>query len=252
MIPRNIHAISLLRIVPPPFPDINDITMVMGQAQITALMMLLLSTVLLMGLFSTLTSIADSNHGGPDSLRDLLPPFRYPTDGGSGGGALQATPQIFQHLASRIFIPLTNTSYRALPAAFGPVLANNGSERANVINGTLLPTKYYSGDVYGCFARDTEVPKPPLNERPFLLLMQRGNCSFAEKVMFAQSLGASAVIVGNNIGSGLIAMSARGSGILIFSLKRLYANRNRQHIEYSHSIRVCVPTDIHGPPRANR
>jgi hypothetical protein len=45
-----------------------------------------------------------------------------------------------------------------------------------------------------------------------IVLVQRGQCSFAEKVRRVQEVGGIAVIVGdNNAGSGLLTMFAKGS-----------------------------------------
>jgi hypothetical protein len=47
-------------------------------------------------------------------------------------------------------------------------------------------------------------------------LVERGDCGFIEKIRHAQAVGASAVIVGDHEGIGLIAMIADGKCMLLY------------------------------------
>ncbi|WFD33281.1 hypothetical protein MCUN1_000094 [Malassezia cuniculi] len=92
---------------------------------------------------------------------------------------------------NKVVLPSLSISYRSRPAAFGP------STSADGIWGKLAPISLISGSDNLACGQDTEVKthaKPP---KDWVALVERGECPFADKVRYAQSLGATAVIVGD-------------------------------------------------------
>ena len=91
---------------------------------------------------------------------------------------------------NKVVLPTVPVSYRARPAEFGT------STDADGYWGTLAPISLYTnGDDLACgkiVAAKKSVPPPD-----WIALVERGGCPFADKVRNAQTLGASAVIVGD-------------------------------------------------------
>ncbi|KAH7406234.1 hypothetical protein DE146DRAFT_676776 [Phaeosphaeria sp. MPI-PUGE-AT-0046c] len=119
-----------------------------------------------------------------------------------------------------------STFFLARPAAFGPALPKNGLSSALWIGSGFSDDTLAKGEL-GCSDTDhgpgTDVQS--LQESAEIdgkvVLLKRGDCGFAEKVLWAQRRGAVAVIVGDNVrGGGLIRMYAQGdtSNITISSL----------------------------------
>ncbi|OAL06216.1 hypothetical protein IQ06DRAFT_343449 [Phaeosphaeriaceae sp. SRC1lsM3a] len=119
-----------------------------------------------------------------------------------------------------------STFFLARPAAFGPGLPTNGLSSALWIGSGFSDDTLAKGEL-GCsdtdHGPDTDVQS--LQESAEIdgkvVLLKRGECGFAEKVLWAQRRGAVAVIVGDNVrGGGLIRMYAQGdtSNITISSL----------------------------------
>jgi len=118
-------------------------------------------------------------------------------------------------VVSKIVVLNSGTEYSSVDAAFGPRVATNG------LAAMLVPIEYLAeGDdkaeaSYGCrplltkprFVASTDDNSEPF---PWIAMVQRGKCSFAEKVLAMQASGAVAVVVGNDIGHpghGLIRMT---------------------------------------------
>src|SRR4051794_41171446 len=80
---------------------------------------------------------------------------------------------------------------------FGPRIPEDGLE------GHLIPLAWlHPNNKHGC----SFVPPPGL--RDWVVLVERGNCSFIEKVRNMQASGAIAVAVGDNEYNSLVAMKA--------------------------------------------
>lgn len=90
----------------------------------------------------------------------------------------------------------TNETYIDRIAAFGPRLTDEG------VVGNLLPPAALE-DRYGC-----EIVTPPCND--WIALIERGECSFVDKVRAMQRSGAKAAIVGDKHYNGWITMYAPG------------------------------------------
>ena len=82
-------------------------------------------------------------------------------------------------------------------------LASFGGDFDDIVQGELVKAW---GDGLACTDSTSEEFKGKI------VLVQRGECSFAEKVRRVQGVGAIAVIVGDNTaGSGLLTMYAKGT-----------------------------------------
>lgn len=120
-----------------------------------------------------------------------------------------------QMALARIVILNSGADYSSVDAAFGPRLASNG------LAAMLVPIEYLAEDEdkaeasYGCHPL---VTKPRFiastddsgEAFPWIALVQRGKCSFVDKVLAMQASGAAAVVVGNDLnhpGHGLIRMT---------------------------------------------
>ncbi|CAG8446535.1 11147_t:CDS:10 [Ambispora gerdemannii] len=98
------------------------------------------------------------------------------------------------------FSQATNATFFDRIAAFGPRLPEDGLE------GHLIPLDMIESDnINGCRALE----KPFVT--PAIVLVERGHCSFIEKVRNMQSSGALAVVVGDPERNGLITMYATGN-----------------------------------------
>lgn len=119
-----------------------------------------------------------------------------------------------------------STFFLARPAAFGPALPKDGLSSALWIGIGFSDDTLATGEL-GCsesdHASDTDIQslRESAEIQGKVVLLKRGECGFAEKVLWAQRRGAVAVIVGDNVrGGGLIRMYAQGdtSNITISSL----------------------------------
>ncbi|KAL0073235.1 hypothetical protein J3Q64DRAFT_1204774 [Phycomyces blakesleeanus] len=95
----------------------------------------------------------------------------------------------------------SNITYNDRIAAFGPRLLG-GVEDGPGLQGNLLPP-ILEKDRYGC-----EVIEPPTTE--WIAFVERGECSFIDKVRAMQASGALAVVVGDRHFNGWITMYAPG------------------------------------------
>ena len=91
---------------------------------------------------------------------------------------------------NKVVLPSLPVSYRSRPAAFGPSTPPDG------IWGSLAPISLFTGsDNLACNNKGHEPAKS--RPRDWIALVERGECLFADKVRFAQSLGAIAVVAGD-------------------------------------------------------
>ncbi|CAG8466159.1 785_t:CDS:2 [Acaulospora morrowiae] len=99
-----------------------------------------------------------------------------------------------------IVVVVTNVTYQDRIAAFGPRLTEEG------FAGFIVPVeKLEEKNVKGCSKLKNEV-----NQKNWIALVERGQCSFIDKVRNMQESGAVAVVVGDNEHNGLITMYATG------------------------------------------
>ncbi|MCB0630501.1 MAG: M36 family metallopeptidase, partial [Lewinella sp.] len=124
------------------------------------------------------------------------------------------------HIDASESYPSGGPSFTAIPAAFGPALDQTGVAGELVIietnvNGSSTCNSCGCGTGQG-------VGLPPNNDvLGKIVLIDRGDCSFIEKIMGAQLGGAAgAIVVNNNPGEGPIAMGGdeTGAAILIPSV----------------------------------
>ncbi|KAI7867030.1 hypothetical protein BDF14DRAFT_776937 [Spinellus fusiger] len=102
-----------------------------------------------------------------------------------------------------ILVLTTNTTYIDRTAAFGPRLTGGSESNAtDILQGNLHPPTLPK-DVYGC----TPV-EPPFEH--WIALVERGQCSFVDKVRTMQESGAIAVVVGDRHYNGWVTMYAPG------------------------------------------
>jgi PA domain len=125
--------------------------------------------------------------------------YAYPSD-----PSAPAPPSIFTHYSADIVVPSTNDTFRSRPAAFG-------SSFEDEFEGELIRSP---GDGLMC---EEVPPSDQIRFRGKIILLQRGQCSFAAKTRNVQRAGAIAAIVGDNTaGSGLLTMYAKGN--LVFHI----------------------------------
>lgn len=108
-----------------------------------------------------------------------------------------------------IVVPLTNDTLPDRGAAFGPSIVEDG------LSGRLIPLSFlHPSNIYAC----QPVTPPDLSD--WIALVERGQCSFIDKVRNMQSSGAIAVAVGDKDRNGLVTMYAAGdtSDVLIPSV----------------------------------
>ncbi|KAK9694505.1 hypothetical protein K7432_013395 [Basidiobolus ranarum] len=101
--------------------------------------------------------------------------------------------------SATLIVLSTNDTYQDRVAAFGPRLTEKGINGTLVLMETLAPEHRH-----GC---GTVSPPPIAN---WIALVERGHCSFIEKVRNMQTSGASAVIVGDTEFDSLVTMYASG------------------------------------------
>ncbi|CAG8553797.1 4730_t:CDS:2 [Ambispora leptoticha] len=98
------------------------------------------------------------------------------------------------------FSQATNATFFDRIAAFGPRLTEEGLE------GHLIPLDMIESDnINGCRTLETRF------DIPTIVLVERGHCSFIDKVRNMQRSGAVAVVVGDPEHNGLITMYATGN-----------------------------------------
>lgn len=95
-----------------------------------------------------------------------------------------------------LLLQATNETYIDRIAAFGPRLTEEG------VLGSLLPPTH-EDDRYGC-----DIVTPPCEN--WVALIERGECSFVDKVRAMQASGAIAAVVGDKHYNGWITMYAPG------------------------------------------
>lgn len=114
------------------------------------------------------------------------------------------SPSIFRYAAD-ILVPNTNDTFSSRPAAFGAGFDD-------VVEGDLVKAW---GNGLACSDVSEEEQKEETGREGYkgkIVLVQRGQCSFAEKVRWVQQVGGIAVIVGDNTpGAGLLTMYAKGT-----------------------------------------
>ncbi|CAG8546264.1 2253_t:CDS:2 [Diversispora eburnea] len=99
-----------------------------------------------------------------------------------------------------IIVVATNVTYQDRIAAFGPRLTDEG------FSGYLVSVETIEeGNQKGC-----SILKKKVNTENWIALVERGQCSFIDKVRNMQASGAIAVVVGDNEHNGLITMYATG------------------------------------------
>lgn len=99
-----------------------------------------------------------------------------------------------------IVVVSTNVTYQDRIAAFGPRLTDEG------LFGYLVSVEEIESDNQkGCDKLKKEV-----HTKSWIALVERGQCTFIEKVRNMQASGAIAVVVGDNEKNGLITMYATG------------------------------------------
>lgn len=142
--------------------------------------------------------------------------------------ALLTLSLLVDSVSGLIEISETGERYPSRLAAFGPRVTMEGME-AFMIPVELLSDTGSEGDAQGC--RPINLASPAAKHvfslfsdsalpRTWVALVERGGCSFSDKIRAMQTSGASGVIVGDNVpGGGLIRMMADGdaSDLLITS-----------------------------------
>ena len=128
--------------------------------------------------------------------------FSSPPDGQRPRMQMYLWPQAGQSNGLKVDSPVT-VSYPFVPAAIGPQLS------LNPVSGQLVLMNDGSNDsTLGC-------QSTPQNLQGKIVLIDRGSCTFASKILNAQQAGAIGVIVANNVTGNPIAMGGNGAGINI-------------------------------------
>ncbi|WFD33009.1 RING-type E3 ubiquitin transferase [Malassezia sp. CBS 17886] len=129
-----------------------------------------------------------------------------PTDRHAAPDAGPDPSKQLQWPGNKIVVPDEHVSYLTRPAAFGP-----GSTDADGLWGWLIDVDEFLGGVgppdhracpragaAGAAASRLVARRPRTPPRNWIALVERGDCSFVEKVRTAQGLGAVAVVVGDS------------------------------------------------------
>lgn len=128
--------------------------------------------------------------------------FSTPPDGQRPRMQMYLWPQASQSNGLKVDSPVT-ASYPLVPAAIGPQLS------LNPVSGQLILMNDGSADsTLGCQTTQQ-------NLQGKIVLIDRGSCTFANKILNAQQAGAIGVIVANNVAGNPIAMGGSGAGINI-------------------------------------
>jgi hypothetical protein len=142
-----------------------------------------------------------------------------------------SSPPIVFSQAADIFVPSTNDTFFSRPAAFG-------SDFPEQLPGRLVKAW---GDGLACSDVASEAADDDLGMEyeGMIVLVQRGLCSFVEKVRRVQHAGGIAVIVGDNVaGSGMVTMYAKGEFLRTHCAGKLNMLL-RRYKRHHHSIDVC-------------
>ncbi|ORZ17172.1 hypothetical protein BCR42DRAFT_414068 [Absidia repens] len=123
-------------------------------------------------------------------------------------------------IQATILVLSSNDTYMDRMALFGPKLEDDGV----IGNVTMAPTSRY-----GC----TLVDEPPTTN--WIALVERGHCSFADKVRTMQLSKAKAVVIGDPHFNGWITMYATGDTSDIF-IPSVYVAQYQFNALQSHSI----------------
>jgi hypothetical protein len=128
-----------------------------------------------------------------------------------------APPSVFSHYAADILVPSTNDTFSSRPGAFGGVFEGEltgilvKAWSDGLACNDIMQTEDTADNVSDATAVDSETYR----SHPFrgkIVLVQRGKCSFADKVRRVQQVGGIAVVVGDNTpSSGLLTMYAKGT-----------------------------------------
>lgn len=119
-----------------------------------------------------------------------------------------------QFVQGNIFVYKNNATYHDRLAGFGPRLINyDGDENKPGIKGYLVSLHLLSyKNRHGCHPFHDLVNYFPDNREKLIVMIQRGECPFVDKVRAMQASGAYAVIIGDNTPTGkLITMYASGN-----------------------------------------
>lgn len=128
--------------------------------------------------------------------------FSTPPDGQRPRMQMYLWPQGNQSNGLRVDSPVI-ASYPLVPASIGPQLS------ANTVSGQLVLMNDGSTDsTLGCQSTQQ-------NLQGKIVLIDRGTCPFATKILNAQQAGAIGVIMANNVTGNPIAMGGNGTGINI-------------------------------------
>ncbi|KAI9193730.1 uncharacterized protein BJ171DRAFT_524360 [Polychytrium aggregatum] len=118
------------------------------------------------------------------------------------GALRKAVPEVLGTLFQDgiVWAPTTNISYTCRFAAFGPSVHHSVDDE-QLPHGNLFWAATLDPDhrPFGCHA--PLLNRTDSNATQWIALVQRGGCSFSEKVRVMQAAGAAAVIVGNNVPS---------------------------------------------------
>lgn len=130
----------------------------------------------------------------------------------TGVGATMAAQQVLANAAETVIASVREVrgTYESQSASFGPPLGFGG------LSGIVMPALDDIGDpTDGCQALTAD---PQKSVKGRIALIRRGTCTFAEKVKNAQDAGAIAVLIDNNVPSGLPGMSGEDPSITIPSV----------------------------------
>ena len=115
-------------------------------------------------------------------------------------GSSNPPSSVFNHYAADIFVPSTNDTFSSRPAAFGGVFDD-------IVEGELVKAW---GDGNAC--KNPVEGEDGEQWEGKIVLVRRGECSFADKVRRVQRVGGKAVVVGDNTaGTGPLTMYAKGT-----------------------------------------
>lgn len=196
------------------------------------------------------SAFSDSISSKVDSLGSTLLYYGgYPTPAPLNEGAVNTDAIQFNGAAlsswseASLYIQRTDALYQSRPSSFGPHLKQD-------FTGLLFPITAFAKDSnsYACSPLPTATPSSPLlvqrsNHEAnrtvppnWIALVQRGNCPFSDKVRVAQSIGASAVLFGDQsyegggIGGfgGLLTPWSPGSFAYHVFTNSLLTRRNKQ------------------------
>ncbi len=151
--------------------------------------------------------MAEAQDGGGTNNANFL------TLGDGAPGRMQmylwssSSPAQLVHIQSSETYPLGGVNFTAIQAAFGPALTTTGVTGQLVIVEANQNMQVTCPNDCGCGTNQGVGLPPNNNVQGKIVLIDRGTCSFIEKVMGAQLGGAAGVIIVNNApGAGPVAM----------------------------------------------